>query len=92
MKLAFGWYQKAALQGYAKAQYQIGGMYYYGQGVTKNNLYSYAYLSLAFTNGYQDAIKGIDHIEKEISVEEITEAKNLATEIANQIEQNLASE
>lgn len=33
---AFKWYQKAAKQGYAKAQYNLGHMYYQGYGVKQN--------------------------------------------------------
>ena len=33
---AANWYRKAALQGYAKAQHNLGNLYVIGQGVPKN--------------------------------------------------------
>ncbi len=33
---AIKWYQKAAEQGIASAQYKLGYMYYYGQGISQN--------------------------------------------------------
>ena len=30
------WYKKAAVQGSAEAQFNIGSLYYLGEGVTKN--------------------------------------------------------
>jgi len=35
-KAAIKWYKKAAEQGYAYAQYNLGVMYNYGQGVTQD--------------------------------------------------------
>ena len=40
------WYRKAAAQGYAEAQIQLGYLYTRGQGVTKDEVEAYAYWSL----------------------------------------------
>jgi TPR repeat protein len=34
---AVRWYRKAADQGYAKAQYNLGNMYWYGRGVPQDS-------------------------------------------------------
>lgn len=36
MRLAFAWFQKAALQGYADGQSKLGAMYFAGRGVARN--------------------------------------------------------
>jgi TPR repeat protein len=46
-KQAASWYQKAAEQGYAKAQSNLGAMYDFGKGVLKDDKQS-AYLDCAF--------------------------------------------
>ena len=43
--------RKAAAQGDADAQYQLGVMYGQGEGVPKNNVDAYAWLSLAAAQG-----------------------------------------
>ena len=44
---AVKWYRKAAEQGDAEAQYNLGVMYDKGEGVPKNNVEAYKWFNLA---------------------------------------------
>ena len=44
---AVEWYKKAALQGHAQAQFNLGLMYESGAGVPKDGVRAYAWTSLA---------------------------------------------
>ena len=44
---AMGWYRKAADQGHAEAQYNLGDMYYFGKGVTTNEVEALKWINLA---------------------------------------------
>ena len=54
-KKAFEWYKKAAEQGYAKAQYNLGIMYYHGRGVDVNYKKAFEWCEKAAEQGYADA-------------------------------------
>lgn len=47
---AVAWYRKAAEQGHARAQNDLGSMYYNGQGVPQNLVIAYALYNLAAAN------------------------------------------
>jgi hypothetical protein len=49
------WYQKAAAQGYAAAQSQIGGMYMKGEGVAKDPAQARAWYQKAAAQGWRPA-------------------------------------
>ena len=49
-----GW-KAYAEQGYATAQYNLGLMYYLGQGVTQNNEAAFKWFKLAAAQGYERA-------------------------------------
>ncbi len=52
---AVKWYKKAATQGYAKAQYNLGVMYRNGQGVEKDDEKAVEWYRKAADQGYADA-------------------------------------
>lgn len=52
---AVEWYQRAADQGYVKAQYELGGAYYMGAGVKKDASIAVKWLSLAADKGHAQA-------------------------------------
>ncbi len=54
-KQAFHWYHKAAKQGDASAQFNLGYCYYYGVGVAQNEEQSIDWLRQAAVNGDTDA-------------------------------------
>jgi len=78
-KEAAKWYQKAADQGYASAQYNLGLRYQYGKGVEQNYVTAYAWRNIAATNGNQNAQKGLSQVE--MTPAQITEAEALVKEM-----------
>jgi len=63
-KEAVKWYQKAADQGAATAQNNLGVMYANGRGVELNYVTAYAWWNIAATNGNQKVKKGLSQIAK----------------------------
>ena len=55
------WYQKAAKQGYADAQYNLAHMYYSGLGIEQNIDIARKWMQKAVDQGH---IKAIDDIHK----------------------------
>lgn len=59
------WYEKAAAQGDAGAQFQLGGLYLGGNGVPKDNVWMYMWWSLASDHSTGDLSKlATDNREK----------------------------
>ena len=52
---AVKWFRKAAEQGFAGAQGNLGICYHNGQGVTKDYVEAYKWLSLASAQGNENA-------------------------------------
>ena len=77
------WYHKAADQGEAYAQYNLGICYANGEGVPKNYIESYKWFCLAAA-GADERIKDIagrrDRLELQMSPEQIAEGQRLASE------------
>ncbi|MFH6564219.1 tetratricopeptide repeat protein, partial [Aeromonas caviae] len=73
------WYRKAAEQGNADAQLQLGGMYFNGRGVAQDYKQSYAWFSSAVANGYSDAVKARDIMAKRLTPAALAEGQQLAT-------------
>ena len=77
-QLAVQWYRKAAEQGNATGQVNLGWMYKQGRGVPKNYVYAYMWMSIA-SEGL--GVKGlVDRMldETEITPSQIQKAKELA--------------
>ncbi len=64
---AVQWYGKAADQGVAVAQFNLGLAYDDGQGVPQNLLAAYAWFTIAAANGYTKAEKGMANTKKKIN-------------------------
>jgi TPR repeat protein len=75
---AVKWYQKAADQGSATAQYSLGSAYHKGEGVPKNYLLSYVWTSIAAANGIQGLQAALDDLEKRMTPAQIEEAQGEA--------------
>lgn len=58
-KEAFKWYKLAADHGYAAAQYAVGGLYQYGEGVRKDLKEARKWYKLAADQGDEDAEKAL---------------------------------
>ena len=80
-KEAVKWYQKAADQGYATAQYSLGVMYGEGSGVLQDDVTAYAWWDISAANGQEKAriFKGL--AAKELTAEEIAKAEELVKEM-----------
>ena len=59
---AIKWYRMAADQGHAQAQYNLGVMYYYGQGVSQNTSEALRWFHKAQVQGEAKAKQGIEFI------------------------------
>jgi TPR repeat protein len=62
-KQAFQWYNKAAEQGLAQAQYNLGVVYYQGKGTLQNYKQAYIWASLAAAQS--DAPKDAARLQNE---------------------------
>ena len=75
---AVKWYRKAAEQGFAPAQFNLGVCYYNGQGMIQNNIKAYAWIAVASANGYANATKALQLLKEEMSPLQIERALSLA--------------
>jgi S1-C subfamily serine protease len=77
---AVNWYRKAAEQGFADAQYNLGVMYSKGDGVPKDYVESYKWRVLAASQGDETAKKSVSAYETIMTREQIAEGQKLARE------------
>ena len=80
-KEAVKWFEKAADQGAAMAQNNLGGMYEKGLGVEENYVTAYTWVSIAAFNGFEIAKEITSIIAKEMTPAQIAEAEALAKEM-----------
>ena len=59
---AVKWYRKAAEQGYADAQYNLGSCYYNGKGVPQNYAEAVKWYCKAVGQGHADAIELLEKL------------------------------
>ncbi len=69
-----------AEQGLAAAQNNLGAMYINGEGVRRNYVCSYMWLSLAAKQGYKRAVSSQGQLEREMTPGELAEAERFARE------------
>jgi len=79
-KTAVKWYTLAAEQDDAKAQYNLGFMYYKGYGVLLDYVYAHMWANISASNGDEDAIELRDLLAQEMTSADISEAQKLARE------------
>jgi TPR repeat protein len=70
--------RKAAEQGYAKAQSNLGAMYYSGNGVLQDTIAAHMWFNIAAANGNKDAAKNRDIAAGKLSSADIVEAQKRA--------------
>lgn len=70
-------FEPRAEKGDPTAQYYLGGMYYHGQGVTKNYLKAYMWMALAKDGGSYPANDSLKLIESKMSSSEILKSKEM---------------
>ncbi len=82
-KMALYWLRKAANQGYAKAQYTLGGMYLAGDRVARDKKIAVKWFKKAAEQEYADAQRSIDMIyQAEVSKTTIAEIERKYSERA----------
>ena len=77
---AVKWYRKAAKQGDANAQSNLGMMYERGDGVGENHVLAYVWLSMAKTQGNEYAGRAIEKAKAQMSKYQIARAQALAAQ------------
>ena len=75
---AVKWFRKAAEQGDASAQYNLGVMYEFSRGVPQDAVQAYAWLNIAAAQGSESANGRKQYIAESITREEIARAQKLA--------------
>ena len=73
-------YSKAAEQGYAGVQLNLGAMYYNGRGVPENDVQAYMWWSIAKAQGDVLAADWLDDVKERMIPIMITKAQALAAE------------
>ena len=58
----------------------LGVMYYNGDGVPENDVRAYVWLSMAKTQGYESAKKGVETVKNLMTKQQIAQAQALATQ------------
>ncbi len=71
----------AAEQGQTEAQFILGNMYISGQGVQQNYIKAYAWTSIAYKNGHDQAKQNLQFLNKEMTASELEKAVAEATRL-----------
>ena len=79
-KEAVKWYTLSAEQRVSKAQLYLGHLYVVGNGVMKNYVQAHMWFNISGKNAQDEGCKNRDIIEREMTLDSITEAKKLARE------------
>ena len=83
------WYQQAAHQGVAEAQYNLGVLYTRGEGVPQDLVHAYLWLALAalrFPRGesHATAVQTRDRMAAQLTPEQFTQAQALVRQWSSQ--------
>jgi hypothetical protein len=78
-KQALQWYQRAAEQGHASAQYNLGVMYVKGKGVPKDYVLAYMWINLAAAQNSKNE-KARNILEKEMTPSQLEKGQRLSRE------------
>ena len=78
--IATKWYQLAAEQRDAQAQFYLGVMYHRGAGVSQDNLYAHMWFDISASLGNENASETKAIIAKRMSATDISKAQELASE------------
>jgi len=77
---AVKWYRRAAEQGDADAQANLGVMYANGAGVPQNYVLAYMWANLAASTGSEKAGKNRDILARSMTPNQLAEAQKLSRE------------
>ena len=67
-----------ANQGNAKAQFNLGWMYYFGRGVPQDDVQAMKWFILAAAQGYVNVAKNRDRVAERMGAQQLTQAEELA--------------
>ena len=84
---AVKWYRKAADQGLAEAQINLGVCYANGNGVGKDMVEAYAFFNLASITGYKN-IENMDLAAKKMTSDQIAAAQKRTKELQKELRGN----
>jgi TPR repeat protein len=73
-------FRKAAEQGYARSQNNLGVMYGNGTGVPQDYVLAYMWCNLAGASGDEHANRSRENLSKKMTPEQIAEAQKLSRE------------
>jgi TPR repeat protein len=73
-------FSELAEQGDAKAQYNLGLMYAFGQGVIQDNVYAHMWWNIAALSGDSDAASYRDFLAKDMTSADISKAQGWSRE------------
>jgi hypothetical protein len=79
---AIKWYRKAADQGDALAQYNLGMRYKEGDGLPLDPVEAYKWLSLAAAQKITDATAALDELKRTMTREQVAEGRHRAEAFA----------
>jgi TPR repeat protein len=74
------WVRKAAEQGSARAQNNLGSLYVTGEGVPKDYVSALMWFNLAAAQGYENGQEKRDIVAKRMTPDQIAEAQRMARE------------
>ena len=80
--------RKAAEQGHAQAQYNLGGMYRYGEGVPIDYILAYVWMYLSAAQGDADAERQMNDLEEYITSNEKVKVQELISVYADRMKKN----
>ena len=83
---AVKWFRKAAEQGYAIAQVNLGNSYANGEGVPEDYVMAYVWANLSAAQGQKEANELKDLLRPKMTAEQVAEAQKLSGELLRQIE------
>ncbi len=73
-------FRPLAEQGDGDAQFNLGAMYFYSQGVPQDYVFAHMWANLAASQGSEDAVEKRDAIATKMTPQQIAEAQRLARE------------
>jgi hypothetical protein len=74
------WFRKAADQGLAGGQYNLGVIYEHGRGVPQDRVQAHMWFNLAAAQGENNAAESRDRMAQRMTPAQIAEAQKLARE------------
>ena len=75
------WYEKAALQGHARAQYNMGVLHLHGHGVERDPIEAYAWLLRSAETGHHESELLLAELDRILNDKQLVAARSRAGEL-----------